>query len=308
MKINFGFCLPADSSQIAASAREIEELGYDFVGQPEHLMMGNPPNATSLAIPALAVAAGATREIRLLSTVVILPLYHPVILAKEIAIVDAASGGRLDFGIGVGGESVHEFRAANVPVKERGRRANEMLEVMKRLWTEKSVTHQGKYYSVEDVTINPPPTQKPHPPIWVAGRSEAAMLRAAKFGNGWLPYMYNADRYRKSVATITKAAEEAGRSLDSFSWGFHQNVVVGETKEEAFKEAVAGFGYGAGRDPGKIIEDYFVYGAAEDLIRGFEKIVDAGVRHISILTSGGDIKRSMEDARLIAKQVLPHFK
>jgi probable F420-dependent oxidoreductase len=307
VKITFGFCLPGDSSRIADNARELEDLGYDFIGQPEHLMMGNPPSATSLSLPSLAVAAGATRRIRLLNTVVILPLYHPVMLAKEVIGVDNASNGRLDFGIGVGGESVHEYRAANIPLNERGRRANELLGLLKRLWTEKNVSHQGRYYQVDDVTLNPPSTQKPHPPIWVAGRSEAAQKRAGKYGDGWLPYMYNADRYRKSVAVISGAAKEAGRSLDGFVWGFHQNTVLAETREEAFEEAVKGFGYQSGRDPSTIVEDYFVYGTPDDLIKGYERIIDAGVRAISVL-SGGGANQSMERARIIAERVIPYFR
>lgn len=306
--LRFGFNVPHTVRDVASCAREIEELGYDFFGIPEHLMMGNPPRPGILAIPALAAAAGATKRIRLLSSVLILPLYHPVLLAKLATTLDVISGGRYIFGAGIGGESVHEFRAVEVPVKERGRRANESLEIIKRLWTEQNVSYQGKYYHVDDITLNPLPDQKPHPPIWVAGRHEPAMRRAALLGNGWLPYLYDAARYRKSVETITATAKEAARSLENFAWGYHQHVLIRDTREKALEDAVASFGYQSGRDPGSVIRDYWACGTAADVVEVLEGVIAAGAREISIITPGSDIDSVMDQARRIARDVLPHFK
>src|SRR5207248_145924 len=105
-----------------------------------------------------------------------------------------------------------------------------------------------------------------------------------------------------------EAAKEAGRSLDNFVWGFHQNTVLADTKEEALEAAAAGFGYASGRDPRGIVADYFVYGTPDDLIAGYEKIVEAGVRQISILMSGRDPGKAMENAKIIAERVIPHFR
>lgn len=306
--LKFGFNVPHTVRDIAACAREIEELGYDFFGVPEHLMMGNPPRPGILAIPALAAAAGATKRIRLLSSVLILPIYHPVMLAKLATTLDVISGGRYIFGVGIGGESEHEFRAVEVPVKERGRRANESLEIITKLWTEDHVSYNGRHYHVDDITLNPKPDQKPHPPIWVAGRHEPAMRRAALLGDGWLPYLYDAERYRQSVETITRIAAEAGRPLDNFAWGFHQHILLRETREKAMEDAVASFGYTSSRDHASVIRDYWAVGTPDDAIQVLEKIIAAGAREISIITPGGDIPTVMDQARRIARDVLPHFR
>jgi probable F420-dependent oxidoreductase len=307
-ELRFGFNVPHTVRDVAACAREIESLGYDFFGIPEHLMMGNPPRPGILAIPALAAAAGATTKIRLLSSVLILPIYHPVMLAKLATTLDVISCGRYIFGAGIGGESVHEFRAVEVPVKQRGSRANESLEIIKKLWTEDHVSFAGRHYTVDDITLNPKPDQQPHPPIWVAGRHEPAMRRAALLGNGWLPYLYDPERYRASVETITRIAGEAGKPLDGFAWGFHQHVLLRDTKERAMEDAVASFGYTSSRDHAAVIRDYWAVGTAKDAIETLERIVDAGAREISIITPGGDIPGVMDQARRIAAEVIPHFR
>ena len=186
-EISFGCSLALDGYwDVAQLARRAEELGFDRVTMGEHVMDGNPPRPTLLNIPAMAAAAGATRNIRVMTGIVIAPLYHPVMLAKLVATLDLVSNGRLDFGIGISGqrETQIEFQALDIPVNTRGRRTDEIMEVMKRLWTEEHVYHHGRFFSFDDVTLLPQPTQKPYPPIWVAGRSEAAMRRAALSGDG----------------------------------------------------------------------------------------------------------------------------
>ena len=307
-EIRFGFSLPSDVSNIARHAQELEELGYDFLGLGEHLMLGNPPAATILSIPALGVAAGATRRIRLLSGVIILPLYDPVVLAKLVTTLDTASGGRYIFGIGIGGESPDDYRAGGVPLKQRGRRADEALSLLKRLWTEENVSFEGRFYKAEDVTLRPGPSQQPHPPIWVAGRREPAMRRAARFGDGWFPYMYNPQRYRDSVAKIREYAVQEGRDLTDFSWGFHQHIVLGDSAEEALRAGAETFHYLSGRDPADVVRDYWIYGTPADIIKGLEQLVDSGAREISLIGAYSDESTTMELARTLARKVIPHFR
>src|SRR5262245_55029283 len=139
--IEFGAALPS-VKDIGDFAREAEALGYDYLGCGEHMMFHGPvPNS----LIGLAVAAGATSRIKLMSTVVLLPLYPPMVAAKVTSILDVASGGRYHMGIGIGGEFPREFEACGVPVKQRGSRANEALEVIKKLWTEKNVSFDGRY-------------------------------------------------------------------------------------------------------------------------------------------------------------------
>src|SRR5713226_2507580 len=195
--VEFGAALPS-ARNIPEFAQKAESCGYDYLVCGEHMMFHGPV-ANSLI--ALAVAAGATSRIKLMSTVVLLPLYTPMVLAKMTSVLDVASEGRYHMGIGVGGEFPKEFEACGVPVKQRGSRSNEALEVIKKLWTEKNVTFEGRYSKFSGITIAPHPVQKPHPPIWVAGRKEPAMRRAARYANGWLPYMYTPQQLKESIET-----------------------------------------------------------------------------------------------------------
>ena len=219
-----------DYWDVAEFARQAEALGFDRITTGEHLMDGNPPRPTVLGIPAMAAAAGATRSLRIMTGIVIVPLYHPVMLAKLASTVDVVSGGRLDFGIGISGQrgTKVEFDAVGISVRTRGRRTNEMLEVMKRLWTEEHVSHDGDFFKFEDVTLLPQPVQKPHPPIWVSGRSDAAMRRAALQGDGWYPYLFTVRRLRRSNEAIREIAAEAGRDLSGFHWGLNQPTSIME--------------------------------------------------------------------------------
>src|SRR5690606_170936 len=111
----------------------------------------------------------------------------PAIVAKQVADLDRATGGRVVLGVGVGGEYPAEFRACQVPVSERGRRADEAIRVIRRLWTAETITHGGPFYPMEEVRVHPAPLQPGGPPIVVAGRKEPAMVRAARLGDGWMP-------------------------------------------------------------------------------------------------------------------------
>ena len=154
-KITFGCSLSVeDYWDVPAFARRAEELGFQRITMGEHIMDGNPPRPTVLNLPAMAAAAGATEYIRIMTGIVIVPLYHPVMLAKMVASVDQVSGGRLDFGIGISGQrGTHvEFDALGISTRTRGRRTDEMLDVMKRLWTEEHVSHRGQFFEFDDVT------------------------------------------------------------------------------------------------------------------------------------------------------------
>ena len=105
-----------------------------------------------------------------------------------------------------------------MPIKERGRRANEAIPLLRRLWTAEEVSHEGAFYAMRDVKIHPAPLQPGGPPIIVAGRQEAAMRRAALLGDGWMPYLYSPRRYAASVATVKAAAAEAQRDLADFEY------------------------------------------------------------------------------------------
>src|SRR5437867_11067105 len=150
----------------------IEEMGYDSAWTSEHIFFYFP---TFDAMACLAAMAARTQRIKLGTAVLLLPLRPAALAAKEIASVDIISGGRLIMGAGIGGEYPKEFEAVGVPPRERGARADEALRVLKLLYTHDNVQFEGRFTKLGGVTLAPKPVQPGGPPIWVAGRSEAAM-------------------------------------------------------------------------------------------------------------------------------------
>lgn len=301
--IEFGVALTSVKG-IGQAAQRAEQLGFDYVSSGEHVMFHGP---VSNSIIGLSVAAGATERIKLMSTIVLLPLYQPVMLAKQAAILDVASNGRYHMGVGIGGEFPKEFEACGVPVKQRGSRSNEALEVIRKLWTETNVTFEGRYTRFTGVTLDPPPTQKPNPPIWVAGRKEPAMRRAATYADGWLPYMYTPEMLHDSLEKIKTFGREAGRDMSAFRPGLFIFASVYPDRKEAEDVAARSLGKNYAQDFSKIAGRYVLYGSPEDCRKRLKEYVDAGARTVifSWACRHDDIDRNME---MIAKEVVPAFR
>ena len=298
-----------DVGETVRQARWMENLGYEYFSVGEHFMRGDPPGPTHAALPVLAVAAGATDQMRVLSSIILTPFYHPLVLARTTATLDAASGGRLTLGVGVGGEFPVEFEAAGLRVNQRGRRTDECLEVMRKLWTGEKVTFSGRHFQLTDAMINPSPVQKPNPPVWVSGRRDAAMARAAKFGDGWMPYFYDAPRYRDSVGKIKGFAAEAGRDISGFQWAHFPYIAIYPTEQQAAEVAAEQLGgrYLYGGEFLDIVRKYCLLGTVENCIEQLQEYIDAGARHIifSISCPREDRERHLET---IAKELIPHFR
>ena len=298
-----------DVGETVRQARWMENLGYEYFSVGEHFMRGDPPGPTHAALPVLAVAAGATDQMRVLSSIILTPFYHPLFLARTAATLDAASGGRLTLGVGVGGEFPVEFEAAGLRVNQRGRRTDECLEVMRKLWTGEKVTFSGRHFQLTDAMINPSPVQKPNPPVWVSGRRDAAMARAAKFGDGWMPYFYDAPRYRDSVGKIKGFAAEAGRDISGFQWAHFPYIAIYPTEQQAAEVAAEQLGgrYLYGGEFLDIVRKYCLLGTVENCIEQLQEYIDAGARHIifSISCPREDRERHLET---IAKELIPHFR
>jgi probable F420-dependent oxidoreductase len=181
--------LTADDFQ--RMARESDELGFDAIACPEHLVVPRELAAGMGAFwpdafTVMTFVAGATRRIRVNSSVIVLPYHHPVALAKAVSSLDLLSGGRVTLTFGAG-MAEKEFNALGVPFHERGRVTDEYLAVLRLLWTADQPEFDGRYVQFRDVIFEPKPVQKPHPPVWIGGSSMAALRRAARTGDGWAP-------------------------------------------------------------------------------------------------------------------------
>ncbi len=301
--VEFGLSLSSMSS-VAPFARNAEAMGFDYLTCGEHLMFHGPIGNSLIA---LAASATVTEKIKLMSTIVLVPLYGPAMLAKMTAVLDVISGGRYHFGIGVGGEFPREFEAAGVPVTERGPRTNEALEVITRLWTEKKVTFSGRFSNFKEVTIEPPPVQKPHPPIWVAGRQESAMKRAARYAQGWLPYMYTPEQLANSIEKINQFGRQFGRDLSGFRNGLFIFTSVYRDRDRAREVAARQVGRNYAQDFSQKAGRYLLFGTPEDCVKRLNEYVAAGARTVVIANA---CPREDLDAnlKLIAEEILPAFR
>ena len=171
----------ASFEETLRECEQAEKAGFDSIWLGEH---HNHPVLYPAPLIGLAAVASRTRSIRLGTGVLLLPLYHPVTVAEEGAMVDMISGGRLILGIGAG-YAPEEFAAFGYSIKERGSRLEEGASLLHRLWTEQNVTHRGRHYQADNVTIAPRPQQRPRPPIWFGAWAEPALDRAARLGDAW---------------------------------------------------------------------------------------------------------------------------
>jgi probable F420-dependent oxidoreductase len=200
--------------QTIQECERAEAAGFDSVFLGEH---HNSPVLYPTPLVGLAAIASRTRRIRLGTGVLLLPLYHPVAVAEEGAMVDLISGGRLILGVGAG-YAPEEFAAFGLSVKERGTRLDEAARLLHRLWTEEHVSHQGRHFTVTDVTIGPRPVQQPRPPIWFAGWVESAIRRAARLGDAWLGGpSATASELQTCVRLYRQAREELGYDVGAIA-------------------------------------------------------------------------------------------
>ena len=172
---------------------------------------------------ALSFIAARTKKLKFGTSVLALPLRNPTVLAKEIATLDFLSGGRVLPAVGLGTEDEREFEACGSPKRQRGGRTDEAIVVMKLLWSQDNVTFHGKYYTLNDVTIQPKPVQKSLPPMWIGGRSEAAIRRTARIGDGWLVSSATPQEIREGREILFSTAAECGREIEDD----HVGVLLG---------------------------------------------------------------------------------
>ena len=172
----------ATGGEARAIAQLGERLGYDSIWVGDHVAFTVPILDPLLQ---LAVFAAASEKLQLGTAIFLLPLRHPTHVAKQVATLDLLCGGRLIFGVGVGGEFPVEYEACEVPLRERGARLSEAIPLLKRLWNGPPVDHSGRFWSLPTLQLRPRPAQTGGPPIWCGGRSAPALKRIGRMGDGW---------------------------------------------------------------------------------------------------------------------------
>ena len=293
-ELKVGFVAPADRGAV----RALEDAGVESLWVGGHVAS---PNGSPEAMVWLARLIEQTERARIGTATLLLPLYPPGIVAKQLADLDRASDGRVIVGIGVGGEYASDFEAAGVPIAERGSRTNEAMQVLRQFWTGEPVTHHGAHFHYDGVRIFPAPTQPGGPPFVVTGRQPVAMRRAATLGEGWMPYLYSARRYADSVTQVQKFAADAGRSLDGFEWYAYLFVSLDDDPAVARRNAAAFLGGTYRQDFDAMLDRVAVHGNVEQVVEKVQAYVDAGARHLVFAPGGA----GPEVAHRILTEVVP---
>ena len=218
--MQFGLCIPhygldVSLDELRTTVQRAEALGFHSVWVSDHVVAPRhfvPKFGSTFydAFVILSYMGAITQRVKLGSTIIVVPYRNPLVVAKMLSTLDVLSGGRVIFGVGVGG-APDEFEALGVPSQERGRRADEYLRLMVALWTEDPTTFTGRYFSFTGVRFQPKPHQKPHPPIWVGGHSDAALRRAVALGDAWHPMAIPLTTLGEHIARLRDFAREAGR-------------------------------------------------------------------------------------------------
>jgi len=269
--------LGVTGEMVLDAARLAESVGLDGIMAGDHVTFygfGNDGLTTLTAI------AAVTERIQLRTAVYLLPLRHPVPVALQAAQLDQLSMGRFVFGIGIGGEDPHEYTSCGIDPRTRGARANEALQVIRRLWTNDHVTFHGRHFQLDDVTVYPKPISPV--PIIVGGRSDAALVRAGRYGDGYTGIWQSLERFGQAQEIIREAATNAERPPDGIEFGMQFWTAVAGSREEA-RTLVSTSMEGMYRVPFDRFERYTPFGAAAEVAEFIAPYVEAGARHINLV-------------------------
>jgi probable F420-dependent oxidoreductase len=294
----------ASAASVVADARFAEEAGFDFVAVGEHLFFHSPgPNP----FVQLAAAAGATTRIRLVSTVSLLPLYPAALAAKLAATLDLVSGGRFEFGVGLGGEYPREFEAVGVDPAARFRRLDEALHVLRLLFSGERVSFDGAGLRLRDVRLDPPPVQPGGPPIWLGGRKAGAIRRAGRFAHTWMPYMMTPPMLAESLADVRAAAAQAGREPADVRGAIFAFACCDADAAWARQVGIDAVSANYQQDFTPLADRYLVLGNPGQVIARLREYQRSGaevaILHLAV-PEPGDARRVF---RTVAEQVLPEL-
>jgi probable F420-dependent oxidoreductase len=198
-----------DPARVLEAARAAERLGFDAVSMSGQVLDYSYVSSLDPLV-LLSAVAGATERIQLLTSVLVAPVHDPVLLANQAATLDVLSAGRFVLGVGVGYDRV-EFAALGVPFAQRGRRADEHLEILDVLWRDRPASFDGRFRSLDGVLLGAVPHTPGGPPIWVGGHSDAALRRALRFGQAWIGVSVTPQEAGGIRARLTRLAGDGGR-------------------------------------------------------------------------------------------------
>ena len=251
----------------------------------------------------LAAVAARTSRLKFGPSVFVTPFRTPVMAAREIAMIDYLSGGRMLPAFGIGVEQEREFLAAGVPFKERGRRTDEAIAIMRRCWSDNEVTFGGEFWRLDRITVLPKPVQQPMP-LWIGGNSEAAMRRTGRLGDGWIPSFIPPARFAAGVAQTQRFAADAGREVPADHFGVLVNFCFASDPDAARR--LAGPFIPRGRVDPDTLEACTAFGPPSLLCERLEQYVAGGASKF-IVRPMCPADRMLEQLARLADEVVPGF-
>jgi alkanesulfonate monooxygenase SsuD/methylene tetrahydromethanopterin reductase-like flavin-dependent oxidoreductase (luciferase family) len=319
----------ASRAAIDEVAGAAEELGFDGISVQDHLLSdsavtpcgsrhGHDDRTMLEAISVLNYVAARTRRLRLLSSVLVVPYRNPILLAKETATLDVLSDGRLVLGVGIGaltggagdgGQSLsahariaqREFQAMGVR-GDRGPLVDEMLGAVIALWGQDAATFRGRHIAFEGLDLRPRPVQRPYPPIWIGGRSEAALGRVARLGDGWFPSQASPELIAAGRLRIGQLASEAGRPVP-VDQGVNLFASIADRDDPARAVVVDALGRRFGDLDA--LWDATLAGRPSTILARMRAYITAGVHVFDLKLLPLDPTATVAQLRLLADEVLP---
>ena len=273
----------------AGAIRLMQDVGLDHVGVGDHVSFLGGHGSDGLLAAASVLAASERLAVN--TAVYLLPLRHPVVVARQVADLAQLGPGRFTFGVGLGGEDRHEFASCGVDPSTRGRRMDEAIAVVRALLRGEEVDRDGEFFPLRTAKIVPKPVERV--PLIVGGRSDAALRRAGRLGDGWFGLWVSADGYRRSVATMSAAAADAGRADARFQNALNIWCGSGASADEArsyLAPAMETF-YGI---PFERFERWSPAGRPKDVAEFVAPYLEAGCGLINLIMNGPSLEHEVE--------------
>jgi len=276
---------------------QCEEGGVDALWQTDRLISRHP---VLECMSTMAALAGATQRLKFGMNVASVALRDPVLLAKQCATIDMLSGGRLLPAFGIGSVRGSDWQATGRNTRARGKRTNEGLEIIRRLWSGEAVDFDGEFHQLRGATISPLPVQK-NLPLWLGGSSDAAVRRTGRCGTGWQGAFETPEEMAVIISAIRRAAAAAGRRIPEDHYGAAFAFRYGSWDDEPVARSARAYRERLGRDPARI----FVCGGSAEIMERIEEYAAAGVSKFILRPVGADDADMAAQTRSLITEVLP---
>jgi probable F420-dependent oxidoreductase len=290
----------ASPAEAIEAVHEAESAGLDGLFSGDHVTFRGRGND---GLMNLTLAAAHSQKLLLQTSVYLLALRHPTPVALQAALIDQLCGGNLILGVGVGGEDPDEWRACGVDPRTRGQRTEEGIQILKSLWMRDETTFHGRHFQLEQVQLRPKPLQPGGIPIWIGGRSDAALRRAARHCDGYIGIWISERRFSEIISQHAQLAAEYGRADAPFTFGMQFWVGVDDDRETA-RRKVAERMTATYNLPFERFDRYVPYGSPIEIADAVLPYIEAGATHINLQAAEASPLTAIESVARVREAIL----